>query len=95
MVNNVFHATCSKNIPRERDCTFGFDHIFPFCLGTLHFLRCVLLSRMKTEAGIGLVAFHISDNVFVSYSTNKDLCAVQHFDTHCIKNRSVSNFIVL
>ena len=57
LTKNVSRASCLKICHGECDSTFSFDPILPFSLVTLHWLLCLLLSRLKTEADRGIVDF--------------------------------------
>ena len=67
MIDNVSHASYSMIFPGECDCTFGFHPIFPFSPVTLQRLLCLLLSRLKAEADIGIVAFHKTFREFLYF----------------------------
>ena len=60
MIDNVSYASYLKVFLDESECTSGFDPIFPFSLVTSHTLLCFLLSHLKTEVDMGIVAFHIT-----------------------------------
>ena len=67
MIDNVSHVSYLKIFPSECDCTFGFDHISPFSLITLQRSFCYLLSLLKTETDIDIVAFLISVRALVLF----------------------------
>ena len=74
MIDNVSHVYYLKIFPVECDCTFGFDPFSPFSLIRLHWSFCFLLSLLKTEADIDIVAFLISVRALVNVHIlkNKD-----------------------
>ena len=67
MIDNVSQVFCFKIFLSEYVCTFCFDPMFPFSLIMLHCLLCFLLSRLKTEADIGIFTFHITFTEFIYF----------------------------